>query len=79
MAGNGLYVPELAWFASLIAQKSVGVRLTGGFCVVASTVACLDIRSVFVALRRCLGADGAVARQPHSSGGGTRIAGSRSW
>ena len=33
--------------------------LTGGFCVVASAVACVDFFFDFVALRGCIGADGA--------------------
>ena len=53
------------------------VRRPGGFCVVASTVACFDVRSDFVALRRRLGADGAVARQRRFGAGGTDIPGSR--
>ena len=53
------------------AEAVVEVRLTGGFCVVAFTVACLDILSDFLALRRRLGADRAVARQRCSGGGST--------
>ena len=53
------------------------VRLTEGLYVAASTVACLDILSDFVAWRRRLGPDGAVARQRRFGAGATDIPGSR--
>ena len=58
------------------------VRLLGGFCVVASSVACLNILSDFVALRRRLGADSAVAgadARQRRAGGSTGIPGPRGW
>ena len=52
------------------------VRLRGGFCVVASTVACFDVLSDLVALRGRISADGAAARQRCSSADST---GARGW
>ena len=75
LAGNRLWRRWVCRFASLIPQEAesvVEVRLPGGFCVVASTVACFDVLSDFVALRRRLGADGA-AWQRRSGGGSTGI------
>jgi len=57
----------------------VEVRPLGGFCVVASSVACLNILSDFVALRRRPGADSAVAgadARQRRAGGST---GPRGW
>jgi len=57
----------------------VEARLTGGSCVVASTAACLDVFSDFLALRWRLCADGAVAARQRRSGGATGILGSCGW
>jgi hypothetical protein len=65
--------PSLPVCIGNCAGRVAEVRLPGGFCVVVSTVACLDVLSDFVALRRRLGAEGAAARQRCSVG----IAGSR--
>jgi hypothetical protein len=56
----------------------VEARLPGGFCVVASTAACLDVFSDFL-VRWRLCADGAAAARQRRSGGATGILGSCGW